>query len=348
MGIVTTHIVQGDQVAMQNAVVEFAKKFSNRDNFNLAVEELAKECRDQNQYDMSELVYKTVKDTLPNSTHRDGGIWWAVASITSDIAVGNDSEAELAVDSLIADFNDHPELAQGVLEIGLKYYRKGRLLLGTDNDKEVKNYYRKAINVWERIIYRLPRSAVTARACYVTAVCYSQELGEYITGIGYFQMIVNNWPDYQYAWHAQYFVGMYYSKLRNMGVLTAEKADPLIENAYKGVLEKYPESKSAVSAALNLATMSSSKGLLHDAANYYEIYLKKETNDNNLSKALKKVYGLGQRAEKEGAFSNAMELYGLVTVFARDIDDSLVSKARDRAAKSLEAIESSLILKKVQ
>jgi hypothetical protein len=89
------------------------------------------------------------------------------------------------------------------------------------------------------------------------------------------------------------------------------------------------------------------KGRLHDAAGYYEAYLKKETNEEGRARVLKKMYGLGQRAESKRAFAVAAELYGLVMVFA-DEEDPLRSKARASAVRSLETLESSMKLEEVR
>jgi len=280
-------------------------------------------------------VYQYIKGILPNWPQNDGIIWWRTAGITSDIAVGQEVGIQDAIDSLISDFNDHPELPKAVFQIGLKYYSRARLQpLGS----QVNEYYRKAIAVWERIIQDLPASDITPRAYYVAAVCYSQELGEFVKGIAYYEAIAENWPDYQYAWHAQYFVGMYYSRLKASGAMAASEADPLIEKAYKGVVEKYPDSESAAPAALKLAKMSSEKGLLPDAAKYYEFYLEKEKSQRARSSALNTVYSLGRRAEKEGALDTAVQFYGLVIGF-EDSGDPLVEKAKAGLVRSLTATE---------
>ena len=123
--------------------------------------------------------------------------------------------------------------------------------------------------------------------------------------------------------------------MRNSGTVTAADVDPFIEEAYQGVLDKYPDSESAAPAALNLARMNSEKGLLHDAAKYYETYLKKESDQEKLTKALARVYSLGRDAERQERLAVAAELYGLVVVFTNP-DDPLREKARASAVRSLE------------
>jgi tetratricopeptide (TPR) repeat protein len=191
-----------------------------------------------------------------------------------EITVGDDVAAQVALDILIADFNENPGLPEAILYVGHGYYTKARLKEKDGLNDEAKQYYRKAIAVWERIITELPPSTGTSpEAYYVSAVVYSQELGDYSKGIDYYQQVVDNWPDYTFAWHAQYFAGMYYEKLRNSGGIADSEANPKIEQAYKSVVEKYPDSRSAPSAALKLARMNFESGRRAEAVMYYELFL---------------------------------------------------------------------------
>lgn len=161
--------------------------------------------------------------------------------------------------------------------------------------------------MWERVIQQLPlSSAYTPRACYTTAVVYSQELGEYQKGIDYYQQVVDNWPDYAFAWHAQFFVGKYYEKLRNSGGIADSEANPKIEQAYISVVEKYPDSKSAPSAALKLGQMNFKKGQWIEAAMYFELYRQKCSDNQQWARV---VYDLGRAYENAGAFEEAIEVY---------------------------------------
>jgi len=165
-------------------------------------------------------------------------------------------------------------LPEAILYVGHGYYTKARLKEKDGLDDEAKEYYRKAITVWERVITDLPPSTGTSpEAYYVSAVVYSQELGDYLKGIDYYQKVVDSWPDYTFAWHAQFFVGKYYEKLRNSGVIPESEANSKIEQAYKAVVENYPDSKSVPNAALRLARINFERGQRVEAVMYYEIFL---------------------------------------------------------------------------
>jgi tetratricopeptide (TPR) repeat protein len=131
-------------------------------------------------------------------------------------------------------------------------------------------------------------------------------LGQYQKGIDYYQQIVDSWPDYKYAWHAQFFVGMYYEKLRDSGDLPPSEADPKIEQAYKAVIEKYPDCSSVRHACLRLGSINFGKGQWTEAAKYFELFLEKYPEDIRWHGVL---YDLGRVYEKMGEPSLAAEVY---------------------------------------
>ena len=334
-GIVNIDIKTGNYEAAEAGVETLLAKYANHDGLPQAFCWLGNDYLDARQNEKAAQCYQYVIDNSPDSNAAMSS-WAGIARV--HIRRGDDQAAQTVIDKIIADFNDQPELAQAVCEIGHEYYSRARLQLAEAEEAQVDEYYRKAIAVWERIIQDLPASDITPRAYYVAAVCYSQELGEFVKGIAYYQAIAEHWPDYKYAWHAQYFVGMYYERLRNSGGIAASEADPLIEKAYRGVVEKYPDSESAAPAALSVARMSSEKGLLPDAAKYYEFYLHKETDERARAGALKTVYNLGQRAEKRGEFDSAARLYAVFIMYAEP-GDQLMQNAKAGFEKSVTAAQ---------
>ena len=158
-------------------------------------------------------------------------------------------ESQVAIDSLIADFNDHPSLPQAVLIIGEQYYNEGLRRENEGLEDESKDNFRKAIAVWERIITQRPESQSIdlKHAYYFSAVCYSR-MGEYDKAVEYYQEVVVNWPDYQYACSAQFLIGYIYQDLKNSGTVPGSIADAATTDAYEAVLEKYPDYPAARAA----------------------------------------------------------------------------------------------------
>jgi tetratricopeptide (TPR) repeat protein len=109
-------------------------------------------------------------------------------------------------------------------------------------------------------------------AQYFTAVCY-RRVGEYEKALMHYQKVVDNWPDYQFAWSAQSLVGSCYKRLRDLGKLPASEANPKIEQAYQAVLENYPDSAAVPSSSLKLAHLYLELDRNIEAAVYFEIFL---------------------------------------------------------------------------
>jgi len=224
-------------------------------------------------YQRARQLYQRIVETWPDSN--DVIVMKSrVEKIRADIKLGDDANVPADINELISDYNDNPAFPELVFVIGEQYYNKALSYKKNNLEPEMKENFEKTIAVWERVITDLPKSAAyTPRFYFISAVIYSQELNEYLKGIDYYQKVVDNWPSYEFAWNAQYFVGMYYEKLRNSGGIPKTEAAPKIEQAYQAVLEKYPESKSAPSAALKLGHLNLKRGQRAEAVIYYEIFL---------------------------------------------------------------------------
>ncbi len=129
--------------------------------------------------------------------------WKISSSFIVHSSASNESQA--AIDSLIADFNDHPDLPGAVFVVGEQYYYKAF----EDPKRCVKvkseEYLKKAKAIWEKIITELPPSPVTPEACYFAARCY-ERIGEYNSAIQLYEIVLHDCPDYQFAGIAQYLL----------------------------------------------------------------------------------------------------------------------------------------------
>jgi tetratricopeptide (TPR) repeat protein len=314
--LIKSYLALGDDPNAQAAVDRLLTNFNDNPLIARAIHDTAWEYRKSGNYGRANELDQYVIDHWPG----DVQVMWAKMDMAkTDIGLGNDAAAEKTIDILITDFNDNPELPTAIFMLGEEYYNKAFNIKGDPNSPDAKpeEYYRKALAVWERIIQKLPPSPTTPQAYWCSAVVYSQELGEYQKGIEYYQQVVDNWPDYQYAWHAQFFVGMYYEKLRDSGGIPESEANPKIEQAYKAVVEKYPDSNSSPHAALKLGQLNFNRGQWADAAKYFEIFLEKAPEDQRQVDVL---YDLGRAYEKMGELSLAAEMYRIFIEMAAPND----------------------------
>ena len=304
-GIVNSNIALGDEAAAEAAVNKLLTNFNDNPLIARAVWDTGQYYRESKKYEKANEFDRYVIDHWPKSEY----VMWAKMDMAkTDIGLGNDAAVEKTIDILIADFNDHPELPTAIFILGEEYYNKAFNTKGDTNspDARPEEYYRKALAIWERIIQKLPPSPTTPQAYWCSAVVYSQELGEYQKGIEYYQNVVDTWPDYEYAWHAQFFIGMYYEKLRDSGGIPESEVNPKIEQAYKAVVEKYPDSNSSPYAALKLGQLNFNRGQWADAAKYFELFMEKAPEGQRRGDVL---YDLGRAYEKMGELDLAAEVY---------------------------------------
>ena len=249
------------------------------------------------------------------------------------ISLGDDEAAEEVLDNLIADYNDHPRFSWAIFAVADEYYNQAIQRKRAGHIDRGNEDYRKAIAVWEKMARESPSSPkYTPRAYYCAAVCYSQELKEYIKGIEHYQRIVDDWPDYKYAWHAQYFIGKYYESLRDSGGIPESEADLKIQQAYQAVVEKYPDSQSAPFAALKLGQINLAKRQWPDVAYYLELFVYQEDGEKPYFLFTGALYDLGQAYEQLDMLDRAIEVYGVFMQTA-DPDDSRIKTVKAKLEK---------------
>jgi len=254
-------------------VKKLLSEFSGNRYKPRAIHNTAWEYRKAGRYDKADQLSQYVVD---NQSGNEDMMWVKTGIARLNIALGNDAAVEKTIDILIADFNDHPELSTAIFILGEEYYNKAFNTKGDPNSPDAKpeEYYRKALAVWERIVAELPQSESTdtAHAYYFSAVCY-RNLGNYEKAVEYFQKVVTDWPNYQYAWSAQCLIGECYEKLRDSGKIPKSEAEPEIEKAYYAVIEKYPDCSLVGHACLKLGDMYLQKGERDKAGACLELFL---------------------------------------------------------------------------
>ena len=264
-------IHRGDFTAAEAAVEKLLADYPNHKDLAQAFKWLGEDYRRMKQYDKARQCYQRVIDEYPDGKF---AIFSHAGIAGINIDLGDDTAAMAVIDKLIADFSDHPDSPEAVFVIGEQYYYKAF----DDNKKCIKvkseeNLY-KAKDIWERIVAQWPESKSIGlkHAQYFSAVCYSR-FGEYEKALTYYQQVVDNWPDYQYAWSAQYLIGNCYEKLKYFGSLPESEADPKIEQAYQSVVEKYPDCAMVPTASLKLGHLNLKRGQNIEASQYFEIFL---------------------------------------------------------------------------
>ena len=299
-------IESGEDKQAKVVVDKLVADFSGHRALPEALYDVARKYEDTGKYEKAKSIYQRIIQQYPDSSYvNKAQLDVPKINVLSLIESGSDTEVQAAIDSLIADFNDHPDLPESLFEIGEQYYNKAFEKKNEGLDAEAKDHFTKAIVVWGKIITELPESTFTAHAYYFSAVCY-RKLGQYEKAIEYYQKVVTDWPDYEYAWSAQCLIGSCYEKLRDSGSLPEVEANPKIEQVYKLVLEKYPYCSLVGHACLKLGQMNFEKGQWVEAAVYFELFMEKASEDPRRGHV---VYYLGRAYEKLEQLELAAQVY---------------------------------------
>lgn len=238
-------MTSSDDPNAESAVDKLLTDFSWNKYIARAIHDTAWEYRKLGNYGRANKLDQYVIDHWP----ADVQVMWAKMDMAkTDIGLGNDAAVEKTIDILIADFNDHPEMPTAIFMLGEEYYNKAFVKENEGQQAESKDYFRKAIAIWERIIQGFHQTPyVTATVHELTGVCY-ERIGEDWKALEYYQKIVDAWPDYEQAWHIQFLIGRIYERLLKSGAISKSEALPKIREAYEMVTKYYPD-KPAASAA---------------------------------------------------------------------------------------------------
>jgi len=284
----------GDYEAADAGIETILAKYSDHKDLLPAFCQLGDDYLDAGKHDKAIECYQYVIDKQPDSKL---DISSRVGIARVHISLSNDEAVDEIIDGLIVDYTDHPRLPWAVFVLGEEYYNVAIQAEKEDRAVEAGENFTKAIAIWDIIIEGLPVSLPdTAHAWYFSAVSY-RHTGEYGNAIEYYQKVVDNWPDYQFAWSAQCLIGECYEKLRNSGALSESQANPLIEQAYKLVIENYRDSSLAGHACMKLGDMNLKKGRTLEAAGYYEMFLTAAPADPRVKSVKARLERLGGQSK---------------------------------------------------
>jgi tetratricopeptide (TPR) repeat protein len=186
-----------------------------------------------------------------------------------EIYQNNDAGAEAILQKLLTQYADSPKLTEAVRMVGEGYYLRAmarvaqaRKEAGPDPNlprltaglpESALQDYRKAIEILELVIRKLPADPVETPVAYRVAGESYQQIGQLDKTIECYQYVCDHWPQHPYAWNLQYLIGRSYESLKASGALPSSEADPKIKAAYEQVLAKYPNCRAAQPARNRLA-----------------------------------------------------------------------------------------------
>lgn len=262
--VVKALITSGDDAVAEEACNMLMTRYAGETDMPKELYQIADIYMQAGKYDKAEQRYQYIADHWSSKEDR---LWAALGRIKLQIAGDAEAEAEAAFENILAEYADYPPFAELALVVPQAYYDRGfrrltesRTLSKADGDQDTnaeraasgRESLQRAVAAWERLSDLAPTSPATPQALYCAAVCKAQELGDYEGGIQDFEEVLKTWPDYTYAWHAQYLIGLYTAKLTKTTDGPSPYAQVRMEQAYQMVIQNYPDSEAAPFAALRL------------------------------------------------------------------------------------------------
>jgi len=243
--IAACNIRLGDAAAAEAAIEKLLAEFSESELVAEAVHNIVDEYLSLQQYEKARQLCQYV---LENRHSSEDAVWLQAGLAISYNGLGDDMNAQVAIDNLLADFNDHPDLPYALFQVGEQYAVKATDLKKQGLETEAKEFFRKAVSVWERVIQEFPDCDTVPRAYYCSAGCYELELSEYEKAIEYYQKVLDNWPyfDYRRASYAQFGIARCYQNLEKSGRISPEEASIRIIQACNNLISNYPDTNPVI------------------------------------------------------------------------------------------------------
>ncbi|MFA5251512.1 MAG: tetratricopeptide repeat protein [Phycisphaerae bacterium] len=297
---ILTLMGKGDQNAVDTAIEQMTSNFKGRPEIAGEFHWVALQYEgDPNKLSFAKQMYERIVKEYPTTTEATKAVLdIRRVDIHSQIKAGEINEAEMLIDKFVADFNGHPYAGICLRRVATQYYMMGIGLKEKMLKDEANQYFAKAEPVWQRIIDKLPSRAGDTDTAYYYAACSRQQMGRWDDAIKYFQIVVDDWPDFEHVGGAQAAVGWCLEAIRDSNTVPKEAINPLIAEAYKAVLTGYADCYIAHYAAYRLGVMSAEKGDKVNAIVYYRKFLELAKPENNRINDVKsKLAGLEQIVE---------------------------------------------------
>lgn len=256
----------------ETAFEELVANFSTHPLIPGTVYRIAEHCSQLEKHEKAKQLYRYVVNNRPQQYYE---MWAQLGVAVSNICLGDDPNAQAAVDRLLADFYDNARISDAVYDVAYHYNRSAKY-------EKARQYYQYVLDNWPQCKFATWTKVglaqaniglgdnVTAKAIidklvaelnadfpsgsdlsgkpadgyYHAGECY-RRLGKYEKSIECYQRVVDDCPDYEYACNALSMVGHNYEKLIELGAISEAEGVPKIKAVYEQLLEKYPDCEAA-------------------------------------------------------------------------------------------------------
>jgi TolA-binding protein len=224
-------IMSQDYDQAKEALDKLIADFSNHPDLPEELYWLANRYKYSDKYEQAQSLYQQIIKNYPDNRYASKAkLGVPTMNAMSLIMTQDYNQTDKALDKMLTDFKDHPDLPKTLLFMGERCYKQGLSEEKEGLADKAKDHFEKAAKIWDRLIKEFPASSTMPEACSWAGDCYFK-LGKPQDSIRCFQKVVDDYPQYKHAWHAQFTIGRCY--------------DVLKDTAYKQLLEKYPDCPAA-------------------------------------------------------------------------------------------------------
>jgi TolA-binding protein len=199
MRLVMSLIKQRELVTAEQKLGELLSDYAGTEHLAEAVHEIVEEYRDSGVYEEGRGLFAYL---LENRDAGAGtGLELQVGVVLQSIKLGEPNKADAAVDKLIADYNEHPNIGKALFQIAEEYY--------------YTHGYGEAIYLLELIerCYPSREFAAKSEVPFVLATC-CRELNDYENAIGYYEKAIREYPTARHSELAPYLIGTLYMDVK--------------------------------------------------------------------------------------------------------------------------------------
>lgn len=236
-------------------------------------------------------------------------------------------DEDAVIEILNSIYKDDNTKGSHIFHIGEAYFRMGEKLRSKKKPAEALTYYQKAIDVWKQgILDSMPGCEYETGAYLFSGICYGR-LQQHQKAAEYFQKVIQDWPDYRHVGSAHDWYAECLEKMKTKGLVEADTANTQIEEAYKVIVEEYPDYLYRTNICKKLGKFYLSHKRWQDAINHYNSL--KSEGEIPLGEVL---YYLGRCYEEVGDKANA------ITTYTEFLKTNAKKNYREEVTRKLESL----------
>ena len=182
-----------DFEAAEAELWELLDKYSQDKELPAAMHEIVEEYRNVGAYDTGRELFGWLLENWQQGDKTMLELQVGVA--LQSIKLGEPNKTDAAVQKLIADYNDNPNIAKGLFQIAEEYF--------------YARSYDKAVELWKLVEsgYQNSEFPNKKEVAYMLATCYHR-LEDYNKAISYYRKAIEEYPTCQYAYRIAYELGV--------------------------------------------------------------------------------------------------------------------------------------------